>query len=391
MLTIVIVKEKLVPAPSGALTLLDHFACLEDPRVDRTKRHPLRSIVAIAVCAVVGGAETWDEIEEFGVAKQEWFATFLDLPHGIPSHDTFNRVFAALDPVAFRSCFAAWMRAVAQVLPTEAIAVDGKTVRRSHDQVNGREPIQMVSAWASTNQLILAQERVSETSNEITALPDLLQVLALKGCLITIDAIGCQREIAQQILDQGGSYVLALKENQPKLREEVEATFAQARAGVFVDLQSTQARAVTKGHGRLERRQHWVIADPDILAWFHDEYGWPGLQAIGMVEAERQIGTARTTETRYCLLGRALSAKEFGAAVRRHWGIENRVHWTLDVTFGEDQSRIRHGYAAENFVVLRHLALNLLRRQQTKRLSIKAKRLRAGWDNAYLLQVLQGL
>jgi predicted transposase YbfD/YdcC len=371
--------------------LVEHFAELEDPRVERTKRHPLLAILALAICAVLVGAESWDEIEEFGTVKEAWFRQFLDLPHGIPSHDTFNRVFAALDPQQFRACFAAWMRQVAQVLPTEVIALDGKTVRRSHDRHRGREPIHMVSAWASANRLVLAQERVSDASNEITAVPELLRVLELSGCLITIDAIGCQREIAQQILAQGGDYVLALKENQPKLLEEVSATFAHARANVFVDLAIDQERHVDKGHGRLEIRHHWVIADADIRAWLQDEYGWPGLQAIGLVEAERRLGAERSRETRYYLLSRPLSAKHFGQVVRSHWGIENQVHWTLDVTFGEDQSRIRQGYAAENFVVLRHLALNLLRRQQTKRLSIKAKRLKAGWDDAYLLQVLQGL
>jgi predicted transposase YbfD/YdcC len=371
--------------------MVDHFAELKDPRVDRTKRHPLLSILAIAIGAVIVGAETWDEIEEFGTVKAEWFARFLDLPHGIPSHDTFNRVFAALNPHQFRACFAAWMRSVAQVLPTDVIALDGKTVRRSHDRHAGREAIPMVSAWACMNRLVLAQERVSDKSNEITALPALLRVLELKGCLVTIDAIGCQREIAEQIREHGGDYVLALKENQPKLLEEVTTTFAQARANVFVDLVMNQERNVDNGHGRLEIRRHWVIADPDILAWLHDEYGWPGLQAIGMVEAERRLGAERSRETRYYLLSRALSAQHFGEVVRSHWGIENQVHWTLDVTFGEDQSRIRHGDAAENFVVLRHLALNLLRRQQVKRLSIKAKRLKAGWDDAFLLQVLQGL
>lgn len=376
-------------SPVRALT--DHFATLDDPRVERTKRHPLLSIVAIALCAVIVGAETWDEIEEFGRIKEAWFRRVLDLPHGIPSHDTFNRVFAALDPRQFRACFAAWMRSVADVLPTEVIALDGKTVRGSRDRHAGRAAIHMVSAWARTNRLVLAQERVSETSNEITALPDLLRVLALQGCLVTIDAIGCQKEIAQQILDQGGDYVLALKENQPKLLEEVATTFTQAQANVFVDLLIDRERNVDKGHGRLEIRRHTVIADPGILAWLHDEYGWPGLGAIGMVEAERRIGAERSRETRYYLLNRALSAKRFGEVVRGHWGIENKVHWTLDVTFGEDRSRIRAGYAAENVVVLRHLALNLLRRQQTRRLSIKAKRLKAGWDDAYLLQVLQGL
>jgi len=380
-----------VTAPSPVGALVEHFADLEDPRVERTKRHPLLSILAIALCGVIVGAESWDEIEEFGNAKAEWLGHVLDLPHGIPSHDTFNRVFAALDPHQFRACFTAWMQAVAEVVPTEVIALDGKTLRRSHDRYTGREAIHLISAWASRNQLVLAQERVDRKANEITALPHLLQVLALKGCLVSIDAIGCQREIAQQILDQGGDYVLALKENQPSLLEEVQTLFAQARDQVFVDLVEDQAQEVNKGHGRVEIRRHTVISDPDVLAWLDDEYGWPGLHAIGMVEAERRISTSRSTQTRYYLLSRALSARDFGAVVRSHWGIENQVHWTLDVTFGEDQSRIRAGNAAENVALLRQLALNLVRHQPTKCLSIKAKRKKAGWDNAYLLQILQGL
>jgi predicted transposase YbfD/YdcC len=380
-----------MPAPSPVGAVVDHFASLDDPRVERTKRHPLLAILAIALCGVIVGAESWDEIEEFGNAKAEWFGHVLDLPHGIPSHDTFNRVFAALDPHQFRACFAAWMQGVAQVLPTEVIALDGKTLRRSHDRLNGREAIHLISAWASRNQLVLAQERVETKANEITAVPQLLQVLALNGCLVSIDAIGCQREIAQQILDHGGDYILALKENQPTLWEEVQSLFVQARDHLFVDLVEEQARDVSKGHGRLEIRHHTVIADPDVLAWLDDEYGWPGLKALGMVEAERRLGATRSTQTRYYLLSRALSAKDFGAAVRSHWGIENQVHWTLDVTFGEDHSRIRAGYAAENVAVLRQLALNLVRHHQTNRLSIKAKRKKAGWDNAYLLQLLQGL
>jgi len=368
--------------------LTDHFAALVDPRVERTKRHPLLSIVAIAICAVVIGAETWDEIAEFGTVKEAWFAQFLDLPHGIPSHDTFNRVFAALDPRQFRACFSAWMQSVATVLPTEVIALDGKTVRRSHDRHGGREAIHIVSAWASANLLVLAQERVDAKSNELTAIPELLRVLALKGCLVSIDAIGCQKDLAQQVLDQGGDYVLALKDNQPTLLEEVTTLFAQAREGVFVDLVEDHGRTVTKGHGRLELRRHTVIADPDVLAWLHDEYHWPGLAAIGMVQAERRIGAARTTQTRYYLLSRAPSAQDFGAVVRSHWGIENQLHWTLDLTFSEDQSRIRQGYAAENFVVLRHLALNLLRQERTKRVGIHAKRLLANADPTYLLKVL---
>jgi len=374
--------------PSPVVALTEHFAALEDPRVERTKLHPLLSIIVIAWCAVIGGAESWDDIAEYGETKQAWLATFLDLPNGIPSHDTFNRVFAALDPQQFHACFLRWMQAVAQVLPTEVIAVDGKTVRGSQDRTSGKAAIHLVSAWASAHHLVLGQVKVEDKSNEITAIPELLRALVLNGCLVTLDALGCQKEIAQQIVAQGADYVLALKENQPKLKEEVQTLFAHAQAGVYVDLVDDHARTVGKEHGRLEIRRHTVLADPDVLAWLHDEYAWPHLAALGMVEAERRIGEQRTTQTRYYLLSRALSAKDFGAAVRSHWGIENQLHWTLDVTFNEDHSRIRAGDAAENLATLRKLALNLLRQTATKRLSIKAKRLKAGWDDAYLLDIL---
>ena len=377
--------------PSPRLTLADHFASLEDPRVERTRLHPLLSIVTIAICAVIGGAESWEDIELFGEAKADWFATFLDLPHGIPSHDTFNRVFAALDPVQFRTCFLRWMQAVAEVLPAQTIAVDGKTVRRSHDRESGKGAIHMVSAWATANHVVLAQLKVDEKSNEITAVPDLLRSLALAGCLVTIDAMGCQREIAHQILEQGGDYVLALKDNQETLAEEVALSFAAASADDFTGVQHDQAVTVEKGHGRIETRRLQVIGDAAIIAWLQERHAWPGLAAIGRVQAERRIGTERSIEDRYYLLSSPLAASAFGEAVRHHWGIENCVHWVLDVTFGEDQSRIRAGHAAENFAVLRHIALNLLRQEQSKRVSLKGKRKKAGWDTDYLLQILHGL
>ena len=376
-------------AGSTVGSLAEHFASLEDPRVERTKLHPLLSIVILALCAVICGAETWNEIAEFGEAKADWLATFLALPHGIPSHDTFNRVFAALDPEQFQACFLGWMAAVATVLPAQVIALDGKTVRGSQDRGAGKRAIHMVSAWATANRLVLAQVKVDDKSNEITALPVVLQQLALTGCIVTIDAMGCQRAIAQQIVEQGADYVLALKGNQGSLQQEVVATWEQARADQLRDLAHDAAETVDKGHGRLEIRRHWVLRDPATLAWLQEAHHWPGLQALGLVEAERRIGAQRTTETRYYLLSRPLGARSFGEAVRSHWGIENRVHWVLDLAFREDQSRVRAGHAAANLVVLRHLALNLLQQQPTKRrLSIKARRLKAAWDPAYLLDVL---
>ena len=374
-----------------AHALLTHFAALEDPRIERTKLHPLENVVTIAICAVICGAESWDDIAAFGDAKAAWFATFLDLSHGIPSHDTFNRVFAALDPAQFQACFVSWVQAVAATLPTQVIAIDGKTVRRSHDRHAGKAAIHLVSAWASANRLVLAQTKVADKANEIVAIPDLLRTLTVTGCLVTLDAMGCQRTIAQQSLDQGGDYVLALKDNQPTLTADVQECFAQAQRTSFADVMHDADTAVDKGHGRLEVRRRWVITDPDELAWLQTAHRWPGLRAIGMVQTERRLATATTLGTRYYLLSRPLTARALGEAVRSHWGIENHVHWVLDVEFGEDQSRIRQGAAAENMAMLRRIALNLVRHHPRKRHSIRTHRLIASWDENYLLQLLQGI
>lgn len=375
--------------PSPVLALTQHFAQLEDPRVERTRLHQLLDIVVIAICAVIAGAESWDDIALFGEAKQEWFATFLDLPNGIPSHDTFNRVFAALDPDQFRAGFASWVQAVLPAVPPQVIALDGKTVRGSEDRYRGKAAIHMVSAWASASRLVLAQIKVEDKSNEITALPTLLHQLALGGCVVTIDAMGCQREIAEQIVAQEADYVLALKANQPDLLEEVVDCFTQAQADAYYEVSHTITETITKGHGRLELRHYTVLTEPSYLAWLQEGQHWPGLQALGRVVAERRMGEQQTREARYYVLSRVMSAGAFAEAVRSHWGIENSVHWVLDVTFGEDHSRIRAGHAAENMAVLRHLVRNLLEREQSHPgRSLKGKRLKAGWDHDYLLKIL---
>lgn len=372
-------------------TLLRHFAQLTDPRVERTKLHPLPTILAIAICAVICGAESWDDIAAFGEAHEEWFATFLDVSNGIPSHDTFNRVFAALDSAHFEACFLAWVRATRPALPAQVIAVDGKTVRRSHDREHGKAAIHLVSAWAAEQRLVLAQTKVEDKANEITAIPAVLRALEVRGCLVTVDAMGCQRAIAQQVLDQGADYVLALKENQPSLAADVHECFAQAQATAFADVQHDFHQAVDKGHGRLEIRRRWVITDPEVLAWVQAEHSWPGLRAIGLVQTERRLPDTTTVGTRVYLLSRPLSAQALGEAVRSHWGIENQVHWVLDVSFGEDQSRIRQGVAAENAAILRRIALNVVRQHPRQRYSIRTRRLLAGWDDAYRLELLMGL
>ena len=371
-------------------SLRAHFAALPDPRLDRTKRHQLLDILTIAICAVICGADSWVDVELFGHAKLTWLRTFLALPHGIPSHDTFGRVFAALDPRAFEQCFLAWVRAVVTHTAGEVVALDGKTLRRSHDRSAGQAALHLVSAWAERNRLVLGQVAVDAKSNEITALPALLQVLALEGCIVTIDAIGCQTAIAQAIVDRGGDYVLALKANQPALHDAVATYFAEARARAFRDVAHDYHRTVDGGHGRVEVRQHWTVADPELLAYLDPTGAWAGLASVGLVERERRTAAETTREAHYYLSSLDGKAARFAHAVRSHWGIENRLHWVLDIAFREDDSRVRVGHAAENLAVLRHIALTLLRQDRSVKAGIKAKRLKAGWDQAYLLKILDG-
>ncbi len=370
------------------ITLQEQFATLEDPRVERTKRHQLLSIITIALCAVICGADTWVDVEEFGKAKRAWLEMFLDLPNGIPSHDTFGRVFARLDPEQFEACFRKWVQAINLVVPAKPIAIDGKVARRSHDRAEGKAAIQMVSAWASETHLVLAQRHVDEHSNEKTALPRLLEQLDVAGCIVSIDAMGCHAKIAKQIKEQDGEYVLALKGNQGTLYQDVVDLFADARSPAGADLVYDAHRTIDKGHGRLERRQYWTITDPDCLTYLNAKEMWPGLQSIGMVEAERQVGDQVSRESRYYIMSLAGDAQTFGDAVRSHWGIENGLHWVLDLAFQEDRSRMRKDHSQQNFVVLRHMALNLLKQEQSANCGIKARRLKAGWSEEYLRKVL---
>ena len=360
--------------------ILAHFRELDDPRLERTRRHDLLDIIAIAICAVICGADSWVDVAKYGAAKHDWLEGFLKLPNGTPSHDTFGRVFAALDPVQFRACFADWVAEVADAVGVKHVAIDGKTLRGS--RAGGRTALHLVSAWAAEARLTLGQEAVDEKSNEITAIPKLLAVLDLAGALVTIDAMGCQREIAGKIVERGGDYVLAVKDNQPTLYAEVERMDETARAIEYAgaDGHCTEGR----GHGRDDLRACWVLT---ALAALGERPKWPGLRSVAVVVRDRTVAGRNSCETHYYISSRVMTAKEFLDVIRAHWGIENSLHWVLDVSFGEDRSRVRTDHGPENFALLRRMAVSMLQAEESKG-SIRGKRLIAGWNNDFLEAVL---
>ncbi len=371
--------------PDQGLSVAHHFADLTDPRIERTRLHELLDIVAIAICGVIAGADSWVHIEQFARAKHAWFRTFLALPNGIPSHDTIARLFARLDPDEFQKGFAGWIESIRQATDREVVAIDGKTLRRSYDRAKGKSALHMVHAWATANHLLLGQVAVDEKSNEITAIPKLLRMLVLSGAIVTIDAMGCQKEIARTIRQRGADYVLALKGNHEHLHEQVVAFWEAAYRRGFKDLDVSYHRQWNESHGRFEARRCWATSE---LSWLAGREDWPDLRSVVFVESERFVGEALSVEERYYLSSLPADAKLLNGAVRSHWGVENSLHWVLDMTFDEDRSRIRKDSAPENFASLRRLALCLLKNEGTLRQSLKGKRLMASWDEAYLLRVL---
>lgn len=371
-------------------SLQQHFENVEDPRQIGKVDHPLINIIFITICGVLCGADNWVAIAAFGNAQREWLSQHLNLEKGIPSHDTFGKTFAVLDREQFSNGFTSWIQAICDLVEG-IVAIDGKQVRRSHDRHIGKKAIHMVSAWGEANGLVLGQQKVDEKSNEITAIPILLEALDLAGCIVTIDAMGCQKEIAKQIIERGGDYVLSLKGNQGHLHEDVADMFSYFEKIGFEGFEHDYHKSVNKDHGRLEIRECWAF-DPHTWAdYFRSSAEWEGLQAVAMLRSHRHVGDKVTVETRYLITSLGSQAKLILQSSRKHWGIENKLHWVLDVAFREDLSRVRQGNAAENLAVIRHMVLNLLRQEKTVKVGIQNKRLRCAWDIDYRNKVISNL
>jgi predicted transposase YbfD/YdcC len=370
-------------------SIAKHFRELKDPRTGNAKQHIFLEILIIAICAVICGADGWNDVELYGKNKKAWLKTFLELPKGIPSHDTFGRVFALIQPDEFQERFIEWIKAIEKLTAGQVIAIDGKQLRRSHDHDLGKAAIYMVSAWATTNQVVLGQRKVADKSNEITAIPELLKLLDLAGCIVTIDAIGTQTEIVKTIVDGGADYLLSVKENQGHLFDDVQYLFEVDAARGFAQVPHSYAQKVNKGHGRLETRECWAIDDEEYLAYLRNHERWLGLKSIVRIISKREIGEKVEIQISYFISSLPADAQAILKAKRSHWKIENQLHWVLDIAFREDDSRVRKDHGPENLAVLRHLALNLLKNEKSAKGGIHAKRLQAGWNNDYLLTILK--
>ena len=368
------------------ITIADHFSAIDDPRIERSKQHKLIDIITIAICAVICGAEGWTDIETYGVTKYEWLKQFLELPNGIPSHDTFARVFARLNTQQFQQCFLNWIKAINKITEGEVIAVDGKALRHSYDKGAGIGAIHMVSAWATQNRLVLGQIQVNKKSNEITAIPELIKVLDLSGCIVTIDAMGCQKEIIKLIAEQNADYIITLKKNQGNLYENVEQLFKSVMCTGCVGLDKSAYSTREEAHGREEIRHYLMLTD--VQSRVDPSHKWSNLKSVGLVESVRTVDGKTTVETRYYISSLSNNAKLFGQSVRSHWGVENSLHWVLDVALNEDGCRIRKDNAPENFALMRRLAVNLLGREKSHNRGVKNKQFKAAMDNEYLIKVL---
>jgi predicted transposase YbfD/YdcC len=367
---------------------MSHFAAVDDPRRDQGKRHLLSDILSLTICAVVSGANSWVEIEEYGESKREWLREFLELPHEIPSHDTLSDVFARLDPAQLEAGFQSWVSSLAAQVRGVAIQIDGKVLRGSGDKYSGQSPLHLVSAWVGRLNLLLGHIRTSDKSNEITAIPALLKLLIVEGCVVTIDAIGTQTDIAQQIVSQGGDYVLAVKDNHKTMAEDVRDLFDGCDAVHWVDVPHDYAETVNKGHGRIETRRCWTLTEAEYLTYVRRHASWATLTTLVRLERQRTSGEQSSREVAYFLSSKSAPATFFLQVIRDHWAIENQLHWSLDVTFREDDNTTYLGHAAQNLALIRRLALMLLKREASVKVGLQAKRMRAGWNNDYLFKVL---
>jgi predicted transposase YbfD/YdcC len=365
--------------PSPDSPFRKHFHCIKDPRRPNT-RHLLHDIILIALCALISGADSWTQVAEYGRSKLGWFKEFLELPHGIPSHDTFGRLFARLEPKGFHDFFTRWVRELSASLQGKTIAIDGKTLRGSHDRAQGRAAIHLVSAWVADIRLVLGQLKTADKSNEITAIPELIKTLDLQGATVTLDAMGCQKKIAQTIIAAQADYVIQVKDNQKTLHEDIALFFQEPANGPFDTCETVDGE-----HGRIETRRYFTSNE---IAWLPAKPEWPGINTICMAVREREVKGKTSTETSYFISSLDNQARTIAKAIRAHWGIENDLHWCLDISFREDHCRVRKDHAPENLAILRHLATNMLKRETSLKGGIQTKRLKAAWDHNYLLKVL---
>lgn len=370
-----------------AQTLFERVEEIKDPRVERTKLHCLKDILVIAVCGTICGADNWEEIAEFGESKREWFATFLELENGIASHDTFRRVFVLLDNIELKRLFVDWISAAVELNKGTLVNIDGKNLCGSKEPIKGKKALNVVSAWASEQSVVLGQVRCQEKSNEITAIPELLKILNLEGCIVTIDAMGCQTEIVEEIVEKRADYVISLKGNQGTLHQDIKDYLDWAERIGFKEISYDYCETLEKDHGRIETRRCWVTEE---IGWLEQKDKWKNLKSVVMVEAIREvIGKEKTVERRYVISSLEANAEQSLKAVRGHWAIENELHWCLDIGFREDDCRVREAKSAENLATLRHIGINLLKQEKSCKRGIGGKRKKAGWDESYLLKVLQ--